>query len=188
MDQRMYSCIVADPPWRQGGMTGGRYKTRLKRPRALQYPTLSVQEIAALPVGRLAEEGCHLWLWTTNAFLHQGFHVMETWGFRYLAPIHWLKPSGIGHWFVAVTQTLLFGYKGKCQFPLRRYMRNVVSTTVPRRHSEKPPEMYDLIEAVSPGPRLELFARTPRAGWDVWGNEVESHVSLRTADSAGESP
>lgn len=173
-----YATIVADPPWKQGGMSGGRYQTRAKRPRALSYPTMSIKEIADLPIGSLAEDDCHLWLWTTNAFLHHGFHVMEAWGFKYLAPIHWLKPSGVGHWFIGLTQTVLFGYKGRCRFPLKRYARNVVTTSVPKRHSEKPTEMYDLIEAVSPGPRLELFARTSRPGWHVWGNEVESDVAM----------
>lgn len=173
-----YSCIVADPPWDQKGMTGGKYKTRSRRPRGLAYPTMSVADIAALPVADFASDNCHLWLWTTNRFLRHGFDVMEAWGFKYLAPIHWIKPSGVGHWFVCLSQTLLFGYRGGCRFPMRRYARNVVTTSVPKRHSEKPSEMYDLIESVSPGPRLELFARSQRPGWDVWGNEVESDVKL----------
>ena len=110
---------------------------------------------------------------------------MREWGFKYLAPIHWIKPSGIGNYFVHRTQTVLFGYRQTCRFPLRRYAPNVLMIpTDPKRHSEKPDDTYDYIEAISPGPRLELFARRRRHGWDVWGNEVESDVVLTiTADT-----
>lgn len=173
-----YGCILADPPWNQGGMAGGRYKSRRRRPRALRYQTMTIEQISALPVGSLALDGAHLWLWTTNQYLRAGFEVMEAWGFRYLAPIHWIKPSGLGNWFVHRTQTILFGYKRRCRFPLGRYKPNIIQSTVPARHSQKPAESYALIEAISPGPRLELFARTKREGWHSWGDEVPSDVEV----------
>ena len=144
----------------------------------LEYPTMSLQEIKNIPVAELADVGCHLWLWTTNQFLQCGFEVMESWGFKYLAPITWVKPSGIGNYFIHRTQTVLFGYKGKCVFPLARYQPTVVFATLPKRHSQKPTEIYELIESISPPPRLELFARNKRDGWDCWGNEVESDIEL----------
>ncbi len=174
-----YRCILADPPWQQP--LSGQYRApKNKRPGRLPYPTLTVARVAAMPVGQLAADRCHLWLWTSNAFLRDGFKVMDAWGFRYLAPIHWVKPSGLGNYFVHRTQTLLFGYKGRCHFPQARYRPNVLFAPA-LRHSQKPECSYELIEAVSPGPRLELFARRTRPGWHVWGDEVAPDVRLEVA-------
>jgi N6-adenosine-specific RNA methylase IME4 len=145
----------------------------------MPYKTMTVEEIAEITVAELAEPDCHLWLWTTNQFIEAGFRVMRAWGFQYLAPIHMVKPSGIGNYFVHRTQTVLFGYRQTCRFPLRRYAPTVLEiNTNPKRHSEKPDATYELIESISPGPRLEMFARRRRPGWDVWGNEVESDIEL----------
>ena len=175
-----FRCIVADPPWKQP-MTGKRTRPKGGPAPELPYPTMTLDEIKALPVGGMAEPDAHLWLWTTNAFLEDGFAVLRAWGFRYLAPIHWIKPSGIGNWFVHRTQTLLFGYRERCRFPLRRYAPNIIETGDPARHSEKPEAAFALIEAVSPGPRLELFARRARPGWTVWGNEVEANAEAHAS-------
>lgn len=178
-----YLTILADPPWPQKLRSGGLYRNRPKETRRLPYPTMSVEAIAALPVSSLAAEGCHLWLWTTNQFLRAGFGVMEAWGFTFLAPITWVKPQGLGNYFQHRTQTLLFGYRRRCRFPLARYRPTVFHANI-GRHSEKPPESYELVESVSPSPRLELFARERRAGWHVWGNEVESDVAISSAAPA----
>lgn len=104
---------------------------------------------------------------------------MRGWGFKYLAPIHWIKPSGVGNWVVHRSQTLLFGYKDRCVFPGIRYFSNILQTAGNvKRHSQKPDASYSLIELASEAPRLELFARTNRFGWDVWGNEVNSTVEI----------
>lgn len=174
----MYRCILADPPW-QMTMSG----KRLRKKQAtladdLPYDTMSLTDICRLPVGDIADPECHLWLWTTNQNLSDGFLVMKEWGFKYLAPIHWIKPSGLGNWFVHRTQTVLFGYKSRCVFNQHRYRPNILFAGVPARHSKKPIESYELIEQVSDSPRLELFARQKRDGWDVWGNEVQSDVRM----------
>jgi len=170
-----YKTILADPPW-QLSMAGRRKRVKENgsKPAALPYPTMTDEEICSMPISLLAEEDCHLWLWTTNQHLELGFKVMRAWGFKYLAPIHWIKPSGQGNWFIHRTQTLLFGYKEKCKFPAARYRPNILATKDPKRHSQKPDEFYELIESISAPARLELFARQPRAGWDSWGNQVES--------------
>lgn len=179
---RPYRCILIDPPWQQ--TMSGKRKRRHRAAERLPYGTMTLDEIKALPVGALATEDCHLWLWTTNEFLRAGFECMEAWGFRYLAPVHWIKPSGQGNWFVHRTQTMLFGYKERCRFPAGRYRPNIIETGDPAEHSAKPDQTYRYIEDISPGPRLEIFARpwTPlfpkREGWDVWGNEVESDIDL----------
>ena len=178
-----YRTILADPPWEQP-MRGKWKRKRQGNHRAqLPYPTMTLEEIKALPVQDLSEVGCHLWLWTTNAFLQEGFEVMRSWGFTYLAPVHWRKPSGQGNYWIHLTQTILFGYFKKCEFNKARYQPNLFEAN-PRDHSAKPFESYALIESISDEPRIELFARpwTPmfpiRRGWEVWGNEVESTVSL----------
>lgn len=170
-----FGCIIADPPWpvkgtgkwcRRGKNKNGAWHTA-------PYSTMSVDAIAAMPIGDLAAEDCHLWLWTDNKDLHAGFHVLEAWGFRYLAPVHWIKPSGFGCWWIHRTQTILFAYRRKCRFPKARFRPNlIVPGRNPERHSAKPEESYALAEEVSPGPRLELFARRRRPGWIAWGNEV----------------
>lgn len=166
----MYLTVYADPPWPQ--KFSGKYKKHSALER-IEYPVMSVEAICELPVSAVAHPACHLWLWTTNQYLREGFQVMESWGFKYLAPITWVKPSGIGNYFVHRTQTMLFGYRGRCSFPLGRYKPTVLSAGVPSRHSKKPTEAYELIESISPAPRLEMFARSKRDGWDVWGNEVD---------------
>jgi N6-adenosine-specific RNA methylase IME4 len=171
-----YQCLLVDPPWPQR-MTGKRTREKGGVAPALPYPTMTVDEIRDMDVSSLAADGAHLWLWTTNQFLRDGFDIMEAWGFRYLAPIHWIKPSGVGNWFVSRTQTLLFGYKNRCVFPSGRYAPNIFEASA-GAHSAKPQASFDLIEKISPGPRLELFARTRRRGWYAWGNEVESDIDI----------
>lgn len=176
-----FACIVADPPWEMQ-MRGKRKRAKEPTlPDALPYPTMTIPEICALPVMELATAACHLWLWTTNQHLPDGFTVMQSWGFKYLVPIHWIKPSGVGNWFIHRTQTLLFGYREKCVFENARYLPNIITTGDPKRHSEKPEEAYHLIEKVSSGPRLEMFARRKREGWLAWGNEIQSDITLTPA-------
>jgi N6-adenosine-specific RNA methylase IME4 len=138
---------------------------------------MTLDAISALPVGTLAEPGAHLWLWTTNAFLEPAFAVMRAWGFKYLTAITWVKPSGCGAWFASTTQHCLFGYYQRCQFNRRRYAPTHFHAN-PKRHSQKPEEFYGLVEEVSDPARLELFARRHRLGWESWGNEVESAITL----------
>lgn len=154
-----------------------RQRGRLRSSGMLPYVRMSIDEIAALPINDISETGCHLWLWTTNSFLKQGFELMSHWGFTYLAPIHWIKPSGRGNWVIHRTQTILLGYKEKCRFDLRRYFPNIINAN-PGVHSQKPRSSYDLIMTVSKPPRLEMFARNKRIGWDVWGDEVKSTIEM----------
>lgn len=174
---KKYQIIYADPPWKQPMMPI--LKRRPKTARELPYDTMTLQEIMNLPVNDMANDNCHLWLWTTNRFLHDAFHVIEAWGFKYMQVITWVKKSGCGIYWVATTQPLLFAYKGKCKFPLAKLKPTHIITPPPRKHSQKPGEFYELIESISPAPRLELFARNKREGWDCWGNEVDSDIELK---------
>lgn len=181
---RRYRTIVADPPWRYKtslpgfGGAGGRS--------AVPYDTMTIDEIAALPVGALAEDDAHLYLWTTNTHLPHTWAIVRAWGFSYSTLLVWCKPPRGGAGFPTFgicTEFVLFCRRGSAS-PLQRLDRNWWEW--PRaHHSAKPPAFLDLVERVSPAPRLELFARTQRLGWDSWGNEALCHVEIPTPPPLG---
>ena len=171
-----YATILADPPWQFQNRTG---KMAPEHRRLLRYPTMEQREILELPVARLAAARSHLYLWVPNALLAEGLRVMEAWGFTYKSNLVWYKVRkdggpdgrGVGFYFRNVTELVLFGVRGSMRtLPPGRTRVNILATRK-REHSRKPDEIYDLIEACSPGPYLELFARFPRSGWSQWGNE-----------------
>lgn len=128
-----YKCIVADPPWTYNNKkTGG----TMKSGSAAKYPTMTLEEICALPIREIAAKDCCLFLWTTTPLLMEAMEVWKAWGFKYKTKIYW----------------------------------------------EKPEEFFNLIEPIVPGPKIELFARDRRHGWDAWGNEVESDIELEAKD------
>ena len=179
-----YSTILADPPWQFQNRTG---KMAPEHKRLLRYPTMELKEIMEMPVAKLAAARSHLYLWVPNALLQEGLKVMEAWGFTYKTNIVWYKirkdggpdGRGVGFYFRNVTELLLFGLRGSMRtLQPGRTQVNLISTRK-REHSRKPDEIYDLIEECSPGPRLELFARFGREGWDQWGNEDVEQNSFR---------
>src|SRR3954451_20060183 len=190
---RRFSTILADPPWRFINRTG---KMAPEHRRLSRYGTLTVDEIAALPVGQAAPDRAHLYLWVPNALLPEGLRVMEAWGFRYKSNIVWHKVRkdggsdgrGVGFYFRNVTELVLFGVRGglRTLAPARSQV-NLLGTRK-REHSRKPDELYPIIERCSPGPYLELFARYPRDDWDVWGNESAEHVVPRGKRHRGYGP
>lgn len=181
MPGRKYGTILADPPWQFANRTG---KMAPEHKRLNRYSTLTLQEIKEIPVSLVAAEQSHLYLWVPNALLKEGLDVMEAWGFQYKTNIVWHKirkdgepdGRGVGFYFRNTTEMILLGVRGKLRTlaPGRRQV-NIIKTQK-REHSRKPDELYEIIEACSPGPYLELFARGKRAGWDQWGNEVEEYI------------
>jgi N6-adenosine-specific RNA methylase IME4 len=180
---RRFATVLADPPWRFTNRTG---KMAPEHRRLSRYETMTLEDIRALPVAALAAETAHLYLWTPNALLPDALRVMEAWGFTYKSNIIWHKirkdggsdGRGVGFYFRNVTEMVLFGVRGKnarTQAAGRRQV-NMVQTRK-REHSRKPDELYDLIEACSPGPYLELFARGERGNWAVWGNQAAADYS-----------
>jgi N6-adenosine-specific RNA methylase IME4 len=172
-----YSTILADPPWRFTNRTG---KVAPEHKRLHRYETMSLDEICAMPIARHAADKSHLYLWVPNALLPDGLAVMEAWGFRYVSNLIWLKTRrdggpdgrGCGFYFRNVTEILLFGVRGKMRTlaPGRRQVNVVLEPK--RDHSTKPDGAYRIIEACSPGPYLELFARRKVAGWTQWGDQA----------------
>jgi N6-adenosine-specific RNA methylase IME4 len=176
---RKFGTILADPPWQFQNRTG---KVAPEHKRLSRYGTMTLDEIKELPVADAAAGTSHLYLWVPNALLPDGLAVMEAWGFQYKSNLVWHKirkdggsdGRGVGFYFRNVTELILFGVKGKNARTLQpgRTQVNYLSSRK-REHSRKPDEQYDLIEACSPGPFLELFARGDRKKWTAWGNQAD---------------
>jgi len=196
----LYTTVLADPPWQYRDRVGpglgfGDDRTRGRRGAAGYYPTMSVDEIIALytptvlhGVGRMRglpavkdvahldryplADNAHLYLWTTNAFMVQAHQVAEAWGFIPRTILTWCKPRiGMGHYYRNTTEHVVFAVRGRLDV-LRRDQKTHFEAPV-GRHSEKPAIMYQIIEQTSPGPYLELFARSRRAGWTSHGDELK---------------
>jgi len=176
---RRFSTVLADPPWQFTNKTG---KIAPEHKRLARYATLSFQDIRALPVAAVTRDTAHLYLWCPNALLPEGIAVMQAWGFTYKSNLVWHKVRkdggsdgrGVGFYFRNVTELILFGVKGKDARTLAPGRRQVnLLATRKREHSRKPDEQYAIIEACSPGPFLELFARGTRKGWAMWGNQAD---------------
>ncbi|MGS2809324.1 MT-A70 family methyltransferase [Nocardia sp. MW-W600-9] len=166
---RRYRTILADPPWtrNQVGSWGA----------SAHYPLMSLERIAGMPVADLAEDNAHLWLWVTNATLRDGFDVIESWGFVPRSPLTWIKPRfQLGNYLRNATEHLLFGTRGRA--PVNFKAQPTWMFAPLQEHSHKPEEQYAVIERVSGGPYLELFARRHQPGWHVWGNEVDADVVI----------
>ncbi len=179
-----YRTIVADPPWPMptGGPRGGTRVWNPGVPSALPYPRMTLDAIEALPIDDLADPTAHLYVWTTNAFLERTYGLVRAWGFRPSQVLVWAKrPRGLGMGgaFTSTTEFVLFAWRGSSS-PIAR--QDSSWWCWPRGvHSRKPEAFLDLVESVSPGPYLELFARRQRLGWDTWGNEALEHVTLGVA-------
>ena len=182
-----YRTVVADPPWEyeaasiysgEPAQTNGNRHARARAPATpMAYPMMRVDQIAALPVRMLAERDAHLYLWTTQRYLRDAYEVVDLWGFRFSSILVWVKrPRGFVGTFACSTEFILFARRGAL----------AAQTKVGRnwwewsrgKHSAKPEAFLDIVEQVSPGPYLELFARRNRLGWDTWGNEALEHVEM----------
>lgn len=183
-----FRCIVADPPWRYKttmAVTGNAPgRTRQNGRSKTDYPTMTLDEIEALPVKKLADPtGCHLYLWTTNTHVEYVWRIARSWGFEPKNLLTWCKPPkgmiGFGT-FSGCTEFVLYAQMGptvkigRCERTWWEWSRSL-------RHSAKPEPFFDVVEKVSPGPYLELFARRKRPGWASWGNEIESDIIMPNA-------
>lgn len=181
---KKYNIIYADPPWSYNENWGNGAVIH-------HYRSMPTSEIKKLPVGDIADENCHLYLWVTNPFIQEGLDVCREWGFNYKQIITWVKTyktgdpiMGLGYYFRVCTEHCIFGVRGKLP-RINKSLKNLITTTVDienedafyslqRKHSEKPPEFRDTIVAHSGDlPRIELFARqSDDPSWDYWGDEI----------------
>lgn len=175
-----FRTILADPPWQFQNRTG---KMAPEHKRLSRYGTLTLREICEIPVQLAADEPSHLYLWVPNALLPEGIAVMQAWGFQYKTNVIWHKVRkdggpdgrGVGFYFRNTTEIVLFGIRGSMRtLTPGRTQVNIIRTQK-QEHSRKPDELYDIIEACSPGPRLEMFARGTRPGWSSWGDQADTY-------------
>ncbi len=180
--ERKFHTVLADPPWQFQNRTG---KMAPEHRRLARYGTMTLEEIKALPVTEVVQEPAHLYLWVPNALLPEGLAVLAAWGFEYKSNIVWHKirkdggpdGRGVGFYFRNVTELVLFGVRGKSARTLAPGRRQVnFLATQKREHSRKPDEFYDIVEACSQGPRLEMFARGSRPHWTTWGNQADEYT------------
>lgn len=182
-----FEVVVADPPWmyqkRPGVKTGGAGPSgTVER----VYPTLTNEEVASLPVKDIVADDAHLFLWFTNPGMFGNRFsdvdpedISRAWGFEFRTIITWVKTNkdgsptggGMGWYFRGCTEHVLYATRGKASIPAAIREKNLIMA--PRgKHSVKPPEFMEMVERVTTGARIELFARGARPGWAAWGNEV----------------
>lgn len=176
---KKYSIIYADPPWRysRNGVQGAAEKC---------YPTMALEDICNLPVNKMADDNAILFLWATFPKLQEAIQVIDAWGFTYKSVAFvWLKQNrvndgwyyGLGFWTRGNAEICLLATKGSPRRESNKVHQFIISHL--RGHSRKPDETRaKIIQLVGDLPRVELFAREKTDGWDVWGNEVDSTVSL----------
>lgn len=191
-----YKIIYADPPWIQkAGRKLQPYKvidgkqiwnSDTSKTDDLAYPTMTVEEIASIPVIDIVDKNAFLFMWVTNKYLLKAETVIKAWGFEYVACITWRKKKmggGLGGVVRISSEYLLFCRRGNLK-AIGNIPESVIEAKRPYVngypcHSKKPEVFAELIESVSPeGKRLEMFARNPRNGWDVFGNEVENSIEI----------
>ncbi len=184
-----YGTVVADPPWAftfstrnsqagNNGWHGGGDR---------HYSLMTVEQVCALDVPGVSDDNCVLFLWVPNSQLRSGLTVLDAWGFEHKNVLTWVKTSkrdpakpafGMGYWARGATEQVLLGVKGK---PRPRSRSEVTwFSSPPARHSEKPEAFYAVVERLTDGPYLELFARRTRLSWTCWGNEVETSCASPT--------
>lgn len=172
-----YSTIVADPPWDYPGgwpMSNGQAQKGNRGRRALPYSPMTLVGIQRLPVETIAAKDAHLYLWTTSRYLRQAFDVLDAWDFGFSQALVWCKPprgKGPGGAFSNTAEFVLFAKRGR--LPAQTRIDRTWWEWSRQGHSVKPPAFLDIVESVSPGPYVELFAREPRIGWDSWGKGYE---------------
>ena len=177
-----YRTIVVDPPWA--------YKDKLRmgsgpkhRGADSHYGTASLEAIAAIPVGGWAADDAHLYVWVTNSFLCEAHELMRRWEFQYKTMLTWVKSYlGMGHYYRGSTEHVLFGVRGNLPARRRDLPTHFTGRNDGRQHSQKPAAFYDMVESMSPGPYLDVFARKLRFNWDAWGDEVGAPPGLPTPD------
>lgn len=164
-----YPVIYADPPWRYENPPIGATSRAIEN----HYPTMTLEEICAMPVSDLATDDAILYLWATAPKLAECFEVIKAWGFEYRTNIVWDKEKiGMGYHARNQHELLLICKRGNIPPPAAGTQPSSVHREARTAHSAKPHFYYEMIEGAYPGlPKIELFCRTPRDGWAVWGNQ-----------------
>lgn len=188
-----WRCVVADPPWsfkdRGSRIAPDADVRRARRGGVVRiYSTMPLTWIAGLPVASIVARAAHLYLWCPSALLAEGLVVVRAWGFTLKTTLVWNKVTsggrpafGAGHYYRGAHELVLFGVRGRCP-ALSRSERTRFEGVV-GEHSRKPEVLQDMAERVSPGPRLELFARRQRPAWTCWGNQLPAELGATGTES-----
>lgn len=187
-----FATIVADPPWPYANAGDGSAfqrrelvdgSRRMRSVTEWTYEPMPMEQILSLPVGEVAADNAHLYLWVTNAFMDEGHDVVRAWGFEPKSIVTWVKMQHgyppqvsmkMGFYFRGATEHAIFGVRGSLRPPAGVALPTAFLWERLPQHSSKPHEFYrEVAEVMSPGPRLEMFARGPRHGWTVWGDQIE---------------
>lgn len=171
-DRKKYKTILCDAPWiiNQRGKNNSRSAEH-------HYELMPLDRIKAIPVADLCKENAHLYLWVPNGLLQEGLDTIKAYGFTFRSPIYWIKPRlGLGNYVRNASETLLFATRG-CA-PVKFHAQPNWLFAPQQEHSHKPEEQFAIIERLSDGPYLELFARRRQPGWDCWGNEIDSDIVI----------
>lgn len=195
-----YRTVVADPPWpykNPGEFTTGNTPVARGAGSVARYGSMSMADLLSLPVKDLVEDDAHLYMWVTNAFIPQGWKLMEAWGFRVITMLTWMKTTGeplkgqeldvgtvrvspgTGYYYRGATEHCLFGVRGSLKLQTDEVLPTGFLWRRKGRHSTKPESFLDLVETASPGPYLELFARRNRLGWETaFGDQALDHLLM----------
>jgi N6-adenosine-specific RNA methylase IME4 len=173
---KKYNTIVVDPPW-PISLTG-KVKRRENTAEKLPYTIMTLDQIKELPISDIANVGAHIYLWTTNKMMRNAYSVFDSWGVNFHLIMPMIKPSGIAPCmgYVFASEFCLLGFMGK---PMQKFLQIgrlnwLKNFNTLGKHSTKPEIFYKLVENMSPSPRIDLFARKQRNGWDAWGDEIET--------------
>lgn len=181
---KKYNTIVIDPPWNINIAGKMNKHTRITK---LPYKTMTIEEIKNFPLKDFANIGCHVYCWTTNSMLRDTFDVLDSWGVNYHLCLVWTKNSGIAPClgYVFATEFCLLGFYEK---PMKKFKAvgklnwlNIKQNKA-GKHSTKPYEFYQLIKQMSPEPRIDIFARQRRTGFDAWGDELSPDIQTDLND------
>jgi N6-adenosine-specific RNA methylase IME4 len=181
-----YSVIYADPPWQYKNQSPPCLPEKQPDTCTIEYyyPTMKLEDIKSMPIKEISDKNSVLFLWATTPAIQEAFEVVSAWGFKYKTMITWEKTNKdcMGYWFRVCTEHLIVAVRGNVKS--FRSMERTCYHEARTKHSKKPEYFYSLIESVTSGNRIELFARSPRQGWDVFGNEVEGSIRLLTQHGA----
>ncbi len=164
----IYRCIVIDPPWPMEKIRREKYPNQVE----MDYKTMSIDEIKEFPVRKfMHKDGCHVYMWTTHRFLEYSFDIYKAWGVNYQCILAWIKNVGFTPYsWMYTTEPVLFGTCG--DMPLLRKGLRLDFNADRREHSRKPDKFYDIVKRVSSGPRIDIFSREKREGFDQYGHEA----------------
>lgn len=185
LPRQHFRTILADPPWLYVYSTRKTEKPGTGWLGAVEnhYRTMPLDEIKALPVSEIAAPDALLLMWAVNSQLPRCLEVLPAWGFEYRGLITWAKLGrngrphfGNGYWCRGATEHMILGVR-KATKPGARDVRSYFVAPV-REHSRKPDEQYEIAERLGAAPRIELFARARREGWEAWGDQAPPRMRV----------